>query len=31
MSPQEAGDGPKSIGEFQVQIKGHYQRGYEDR
>jgi len=25
-SPQEAGDGLKSIVEFQVQIKGHHQR-----
>jgi len=27
MSPQEAGDGLESIFEFQVQIKGHNQRG----
>jgi len=27
MSPQEAGDGLESIVEFQVQIKGHNQRG----
>ena len=31
MSPQEAGDGLKSMVEFQVQIKGHNQREYEDK
>jgi len=31
MSPQEAGDGLESIAEFQVQIKGHNQREYEDK
>ena len=31
MSPQEAGDGLESIVEFKVQIKGHNQRGYEDK
>jgi len=31
MSPQEAGDGLESIVEFQVQIKGHDQREYEDK
>jgi len=31
VSPQEAGDGLESIVEFQVQIKGHNQRGYEDK
>jgi len=31
MSPQEAGDGLESIVEFQVQIKGHNQREYEDK
>ena len=31
MSPQEAGDGLESIAEFQVQIKGHHQRVYEDK
>ena len=31
MSPQEAGDGLESIIEFQVQIKGHNQREYEDK
>ena len=32
MSPQETGDGLESIvSEFQVQIKGHNQRGYEDK
>jgi len=31
MSPQEAGDGLESMVEFQVQIKGHNQREYEDR
>ena len=31
MSPQEAGDGLESIVEFQVQIKGHYQREYADK
>ena len=31
MSPQEAGDGLESIVEFQVQIKGHSQREYEDK
>jgi len=31
MSPQEAGDGLDSIVEFQVQIKGHNQREYEDK
>jgi len=31
MSPQEAGDGLESIVEFQVQIKGHNQRKYEDK
>jgi len=30
MSLQEAGDGFESIVEFQVQIKGHNQREYED-
>jgi len=30
-SPQEAGDGLESIVEFQVQIKGHNQREYEDK
>ena len=30
-SPQEAGDGFESIIEFQVQIKGHNQREYEDK
>jgi len=30
MSLQEAGDGLESIVEFQVQIKGHNQREYED-
>jgi len=30
-SPQEAGDGLKSIVEFQVQIKGHNHREYEDK
>ena len=29
LSPQEAGDGPESIVEFQVQIKGHSQRAYD--
>jgi len=31
MSPQEAGDGLESIVEFQVQIKGHNHREYEDK
>ena len=31
MSPQEAGDGLESIVEFQVQIKGHNPREYEDK
>jgi len=31
MSPQEAGDGLESIVEFQVQIKGHNQREYQDK
>jgi len=31
MSPKEAGDGLKSFVEFQVQIKGHNQREYEDK
>ena len=31
MCPQEAGDGLESIVEFQVQIKGHNQREYEDK
>jgi len=31
MSPQEARDGPESIVEFQVQIKGHSQQEYEDK
>ena len=31
MSPQEAGDGLESIVEFQVQIKGHNQREFEDK
>jgi len=31
MSPQEVGDGLESIVEFQVQIKGHNQREYEDK
>jgi len=31
ISPQEAGDGLESIVEFQVQIKGHNQREYEDK
>jgi len=31
MSPQEAGDGLESIVEFQVQIKAHNQREYEDK
>ena len=31
MSPQEARDGLESIVEFQVQIKGHNQREYEDK
>jgi len=31
MSPQVAGDGLESIIEFQVQIKGHNQREYEDK
>ena len=31
MSPQEAGDGLESMVEFQVQIKGHNQREYEDK
>jgi len=30
MSPQETGDELESIVEFQVQIKGHNQREYED-
>jgi len=30
MSPQEVGHGLESIIEFQVQIKGHKQREYED-
>jgi len=31
MSSQEVGDGLESIVEFQVQIKGHNQREYEDK
>ena len=31
MSPQKAGDGLESIVEFQVQIKTHNQREYEDK
>jgi len=31
MSPQEAGDGLENMVEFQVQIKGHNQREYEDK
>ena len=31
MSPQEAGDGLESIVQFQLQIKGHNQREYEDK
>ena len=31
MRPQEAGDGLESMVEFQVQIKGHNQREYEDK
>jgi len=31
MRPQEAGDGLESMVEFQVQIKGHNQRDYEDK
>jgi len=31
MRPQKAGDGLDSMVEFQVQIKGHNQREYEDR
>ena len=31
MSRQEVGDGFESIVEFQVQIKGHNQREYEDK
>jgi len=31
MSPQEAGDGLESMVEFQVQIKRHNQREYEDK
>jgi len=31
MSPQEAGDALERIVEFQVQIKGHNQREYEDK
>jgi len=31
MRPQEAGDGLESIVEFQVQIKGHNKREYEDK
>jgi len=31
MSPQEAGYGLESMVEFQVQIKGHKQREYEDK
>jgi len=30
MSPQEAGDGLESIVEFQVQIKGHNQQGWQN-
>ena len=30
MRPQEAGDGLESMVEFQVQIKGHNKREYED-
>jgi len=30
ISPQETGNGLESIVEFQVQIKGHHQREYED-
>ena len=31
MRPQEAGDGLESMVEFQVQIKGHSKREYEDK
>jgi len=31
MSPREAEDGLESIVEFQVQVKGHKQREYEDK
>ena len=31
MRPQEAGDGLERMVEFQVQIKGHNQREYEDK
>ena len=31
MHPQEAGDGLESMVEFQVQIKGHNTREYEDK
>jgi len=31
MRPQEAGDGLESMVEFQVQIKGHNKREYEDK
>jgi len=31
MSPQEAGNGFESIGEFQVQINGHNKREYKDK
>ena len=31
MSLQEAGDGLESMVEFQVQIKGHNKREYEDK
>jgi len=31
MRPQEVGDGLESMVEFQVQIKGHNKREYEDK
>jgi len=31
MRPLEAGDGLESMVEFQVQIKGHNKRAYEDK
>jgi len=31
MRPQEAGDGLESVVEFQVQVKGHNKREYEDK
>jgi len=31
IKPEEAGDGLESIVEFQVQIKGHRKREYEDK